>query len=85
MTWTSSAGLTLGLPRLPEVWTLTSYRIARALAPLVGADGARADDVEAGGNVGAAFGDMPIAGTLQAEDAAAAGSMVNEVGHLAGR
>jgi hypothetical protein len=43
---------------LPDVWTLTNYRIAKALAPLVGVDGARADNVEADGNAGAAFGDM---------------------------
>src|SRR5579859_3090224 len=70
---------------LPEVWTLTNYAIAEALAPLVGVDGARADELEADGHAGAAFGDMPVAGTLRAEDAAAAGSMVSEGGHLAGR
>jgi hypothetical protein len=40
---------------LPEVWTMTSYRIAKALKSLVGVDGARAEDVEADGNTGAAF------------------------------
>jgi hypothetical protein len=69
---------------LPDVWTLTNYAIATALAPLVGVDGARADDIEAGGDAGVAFGDMPVTGTLQAEDIAAAGSMVSEGGHLTG-
>jgi hypothetical protein len=69
---------------LPDSWTLTDYALATALAPLVGVDGARADDIAADGNAGADFGDMPVAGTLQAEDAAAAGAMLNEGGHLAG-
>jgi hypothetical protein len=66
-------------------WSLTDYAFATALAPLVGVGGARSDDPETDGGAGAAFGDMPVAGTglvraLRAEDAAAAGSMVNEDG-----
>jgi len=52
---------------LPEVWTLTSYRIAKALKSLVGVDGARADDVDVVDDSGAAFGDMPVTGTLQSQ------------------
>jgi hypothetical protein len=70
---------------LPDVWTLTDYAIATALAPLVGVDGARAGDVEPDGVASPAFGDMPMKGTLQAEDASAAGSMVSEGGPLASR
>ena len=69
---------------LPDSWTLTDQDLATALAPLVGVDGARADDALVEGDSGAAFGDMPVAGTLQAEDAAADGSMLNEGGHWAG-
>jgi hypothetical protein len=52
----------------------------------VGVNGARADDVETEGGAGAASGDMPVAGadvasTLNAEDAAAAESMISEGGH----
>lgn len=58
-----------------DSWTLTDYALTMALAPLVGVDGARSDDVEADGDAGAAFGDMPVTGTdlvptLKAEDAA---------------
>ena len=72
-----------------DSWTLTDYALTTALAPLVGVDGARADDVEADGDAGAAFGDMPVSGTdfvrtLKAEDATAAGVMVSEGGRLAG-
>jgi hypothetical protein len=70
---------------LPDSWTLTEQELATALVPLVGVDGARSDDVEPDGNAGAAFGDMPVSGTLKAEDAAAAGSMLNEGGHWSGR
>ena len=69
---------------LPDSWTMTERDLARHLAPLVGVDGARADDPDIGADSSAAFGDMPVAGTLQAEDAAAAESMLNEGGHLAG-
>jgi hypothetical protein len=66
-----------------DSWTLTDKTLAAALAPLVGVDGVRSDDVEAGG------GDVPVEGkdlvlTLRAEDAAGSGSMVSEGGHLAG-
>ena len=66
-------------------WTLTDYALAKALAPLVGVGGARAGDPEADGGAGAAFGDMPVAGTglvqaLRAEDAAATGVTVSEGG-----
>ena len=50
-----------GLPR--DSWTRTDYALATALAPLVGVNGARADDIEAEGGAGAAFGDMPVSGT----------------------
>ena len=72
-----------------ESWTLTDDDLTTALAPLVGVEGARADDVEADGDAGAAFGDMPVGDTdlvrtLKVEDTAAAWSMVSEVGRLAG-
>lgn len=72
-----------------DSWTLTDYAVATALAPLVGVDGVRAADVEADGDAGVAFGDMPVAGpdpmpSLRAEDAAAAGAMVSEGGRVAG-
>jgi hypothetical protein len=41
-------------------WTLTDYALTTALAPLVGLDGARADDIEPDDNTGSAFGDMPV-------------------------
>jgi len=69
---------------LPDCWTMTERDLAGFLAPLVGVDGARADDPDFGGDSSTAFGDMPVAGTLQAEDAAAAAAMLNEGGHLAG-
>jgi hypothetical protein len=47
------------LPR--QTWTLTGPALAKALAPLVGVDGARSDDPEPDGGAGAAFGDMPVA------------------------
>ena len=72
------------IAELPDSWTMTERDLARSLAPLVGVDGARADDTDVERDSGAAFGDMPAAGTLQAEDAAAAGAMLNEGGHLAG-
>lgn len=71
------------IAKLPDSWRLTHYDLAQALAPLVGVDGARSDDMEAD-LAGVAFGDMPVKGTLQAQDAAAAGSMVSEGGHLGG-
>src|SRR5436309_3511763 len=43
-----------------ESWTMTEYALASALAPLVGVDGARADDPETDAGAGAAFGDMPV-------------------------
>jgi len=70
------------IAELPDSWTMTDHYLTTALAPLVGVDGARSADVEAEGNAGAAFGDMPVSGTLKAEDAAAAGSMLNEGGPL---
>ena len=69
-------------------WTMTEYAFATALAPLVGVDGARADDRGADATAGAAFGDMPVKCSdvlptaLRAEDAAANTSMVSEGGHL---
>ena len=51
-----------------ESWTMTEYALATALAPLVGVDGARADDHDA---------------DAMAEDTAAATSMVSEGGPLA--
>jgi hypothetical protein len=71
-------------------WTMTEYALAAALAPLVGVDGARADDEETDATAGAAFGDMPVKSsdllpaTLKAEDAAAAASMVSEGGPAVG-
>ena len=73
-----------------DSWTMTEYALATALAPLVGVDGARADDDgEADATAtGAAFGDMPVKSsdllptTLKAEDKAANASMVSEGGHL---
>jgi hypothetical protein len=72
-----------------DSWTLTDCALATALEPLIGIDGARAGDVEADCDAVAAFGDMPVSdtglvGTLKAEDAAGAGSMVSEGGPLAG-
>jgi hypothetical protein len=74
----------------PNSWTMTEYALATALAPLVGVDGARADDHAADATAGAAFGDTPVESsdplptTLKAEDAAANTSMVSEGGHLVG-
>jgi Family of unknown function (DUF6166) len=53
------------IARLPvNSWTLTDAAFRAALAPLVGVDGARADDLETDGDAGAAFGDMPVTGTV---------------------
>jgi len=41
-------------------WTLTDFAITTALAPLVGVDGTRSDDIEADGDASAAFGDMHV-------------------------
>jgi Family of unknown function (DUF6166) len=73
-----------------DSWTMTEYALATALAPLVGVDGARADDDGEADAVAAraAFGDMPVKTndllptTLKAEDKAANISMVSEGGHL---
>jgi hypothetical protein len=71
-----------------DSWTMTEYALTTALAPLVGVDGARADDDEADASAGAAFGDMPVKTSdllpmkLKAEDDAAATSMVSEGGHV---
>jgi hypothetical protein len=73
-----------------ESWTMTEYALATALAPLVGEDGARAEDDPGAATAGAAFGDMPVKTsdllpiTLKAEDTAAAASMVSEGGPLVG-
>jgi hypothetical protein len=69
-----------------DSWSLTAYAVKTALAPLVGVDGARADDVAIDGDGSVAFGEMPVADTdlgwtLRAEDDEAAGSMVSEGGH----
>jgi len=68
-------------------WTMTEDALATALAPLVGVDGARADDEEPVATDGVTFGDMlaknsdllPTA--LRAEDAAANAAMMSEGGH----
>jgi hypothetical protein len=73
-----------------DSWSMTEYAMATALAPLVGVDGARADDDPANAAARAAFGDMPVKTsdllpmTLKAEDKAAAASMVSEGGPPAG-
>ncbi len=43
-----------------ERWTMTDRDLTAALAPLVGLNGARPDDVNEMTAAGAAFGDMPI-------------------------
>jgi hypothetical protein len=48
--------------RMPhDGWTMSEYALARAVAPLVGVDGARAydDEADAAGGI-ATFGDMPV-------------------------
>ncbi len=71
-----------------ESWTMTDRDLAAALAPLVGLNGGRADEVEGDAPADVAFGDMPVKSgdllptTLKAEDAAANASMVSEGGHL---
>jgi hypothetical protein len=72
-----------------DSWTLTGRALATALEPLVGIDGARADDVETARDAVQTFAGMPgsdagLVRTLKAEDAAGAGSMVSEGGPLAG-
>lgn len=43
-----------------DLWTLTDEALASVLAPLIGVDGAKADDPQSDGDAGAAFGDMPV-------------------------
>jgi hypothetical protein len=45
-------------------WTLTEHALTAVLSPLVGVDGARADDLEPAGETRAAYGDMPAAGAI---------------------
>jgi hypothetical protein len=47
-------------------WTLTEQALTTALSPLVGVDGARANDVGPADNTGATFGDMPATGAIRA-------------------
>jgi hypothetical protein len=69
-------------------WTMSEDDFAAALAPLVGVDGARADDGEVDATAGVAFGDMPVESgdllsTTRTADATASASMVSEGGHMA--
>ncbi len=68
-------------------WTMTEDALATALAPLVGVDGARADDDQPVATDGVTVGDMPVRESdqlltaLRAEDAAANTAMTSEGGH----
>jgi hypothetical protein len=70
-------------------WTMSEYDFATALAPLVGADGARAYDAKESASSVVASGELLVESstvlvpkTLKTEDATANASMVSEGGHL---
>jgi hypothetical protein len=68
-------------------WTMTEHALATALAPLVGVEGARADDGQPVVTGGVTFGDMPVNESdllltaIRAEDTAANAAMTSEGGH----